>query len=210
MDKINGIGVDTSKYKIEEFDHKAFKKELGVSPDDKIVLAVSEINKNKNYETMLKTMQLLIKEDNKIKLLACGTGELEQEIKAMSKEMGLENNVMFLGFRKDVPKIMQITDVFFHTSFREGLNLSIMEAMFYGIPCVVSNVRGNRDLIENGKGGYVESPTEYESFAKDIKTLLTDAALYKKMGKYNKEQSQKYTVEFVKEQLNKIYDEIEI
>ena len=63
---------------------------------------------------------------------------------------------------------MQISDVFFHASYREGLTLSVMEAMNFGLPCVVSNVRGNRDLIVDGKGGFVCEPEDAEGFAEKI------------------------------------------
>lgn len=203
--KINGIGIDTTKLKNERFDTEKFKQELGLSSSDKVVLTISEINQNKNYITMLKTIKDLVSHDKSIKFVSCGTGIWENKIKSYAKELGIENNCLFLGYRKDIDKILQITDIFLHASFREGLTLSVLEAMSYGVPCVVSNVRGNRDLIINEKGGFVVSPEDYRGFSNKIQQLLSDPILRKSYGSFNKQESEKYKVENVKKELEKIY-----
>jgi len=203
--KINGIGIDENKIKFEDFDKLQFRKELGLNQDDKVVLTVSEVNKNKNYITMLKTMKRLVEKDNSYKFVSCGTGVWKDKIQDFAKELGIEKNCIFLGYRKDIGKIMQISDLFFHASFREGLTLSVMEAMSFGLPCVVSNVRGNRDLIIHGQGGYIANPEEDEKFAEEIASILSNKELYKTMSEFNLNESKKYTVEKVKEQLEEIY-----
>ncbi len=205
--KINGIGVDESKFVLEDFDKTAFRKELGLTEQDKVILTVSEVNKNKNYITMLKTMQRLVKEDKSIKFVSCGTGVWKEKIKNYAQELGVAENVIFLGYRKDVSKIMQVSDVFFHASFREGLTLSVLECMSFGLPCVVSNVRGNRDLIDHEKGGFIAEPTDDEKFAQYLNMVLSDKNLAETFGEYNRAKSRDYTVEKVKLQLEKIYEE---
>lgn len=206
--KINGIGIDENKMEVEEFDKLVFRKELGLEPTDKVILTVSELNANKNYITMLETIKRLVEKDNTIKFVSCGTGVWREKIANYAKELGIEKNVVFLGYRKDIAKIMQVSDIFFHASFREGLTLSVMEAMSLGLPCVVSNVRGNRDLIVDGKGGYISEPTDSQKFAVKIEYLLNNKEDYKLMGEFNKNESKKYTVENVKKQLEKIYEQI--
>ena len=203
--KINGIGIDDNKIKFEDFDKVSFKKELGLNENDKVILTISEINQNKNYITMLQTIKLLVEKDKTIKFVSCGTGVWEEKIHNYAKELEIENNVIFLGYRKDISKIMQITDLFFHASFREGLTLSVMEAMSFGIPCIVSNVRGNRDLVVDGKGGFICEPTDAQKFAVKIEYLFNNLEDYKLFGEFNKEESKKYTVENVKKQLEEIY-----
>jgi len=206
--KINGIGIDKNKIKIEEFDKIAFRKELGLEPTDKVILTVSELNENKNYITMLETIKRLVEKDNTIKFVSCGTGVWREKIANYAKELGVEKNVVFLGYRKDIGKIMQVSDLFFHASFREGLTLSVMEAMSFGLPCVVSNVRGNRDLIVDGKGGYVAEPTDSQKFAVKIEYLLNNKEDYDLMGEFNKKESEKYTIEKVLTQLAEIYEKV--
>ena len=206
--KINGIGIDSHKIKFEDFDKIAFRHELGLTENDKVILTVSEINQNKNYISMLETMKILVEKDKSYKFVSCGTGVWKDKIKNFAKELGIEENVIFLGYRKDIGKIMQITDVFFHASYREGLTLSVMEAMSFGLPCVVSNVRGNRDLIVDGKGGFICEPTDAQNFAVKIEYLLNNLEDYRLMGEFNKQESKKYTIEEIKKQLEKIYEAV--
>lgn len=206
--KINGIGIDDSKIKIEDFDKDSFREELGLTKDDKVVLTVSELNKNKNYITMLKTMKILVQKDKSYKFVSCGTGVWKEKIHKFAEKLGIQDNCVFLGYRKDIGKIMQVSDLFFHASHREGLTLSVMEAMSFGLPCVVSNVRGNRDLIVSGEGGFIAEPEDAKAFSIEIENIFNDKELYDKFSKFNKERSKTYTVEYVKSQLEEIYKEI--
>lgn len=206
--KINGIGIDKNKIKVEDFDKVAFRKELGLESTDKVVLTVSELNENKNYITMLETIKRLVEKDKTIKFVSCGTGVWREKIANYAKELGIDKNVVFLGYRKDVGKIMQVSDIFFHASFREGLTLSVMEAMSFGLPCVVSNVRGNRDLIVDGKGGYIAEPTDSQKFAVKIEYLLNNKEDYNLMGEFNRKESEKYTISQVLTQLAEIYEKV--
>ncbi len=206
--KINGIGIDENKMKTEDFNKDEFKKELGLQNDDKVVLTVSEINENKNYETMLKAIKLVTQQDKSIKFVSCGTGVLRDKIYEYAKELEVQDNVLFLGYRKDVARIMQISNVLLHASFREGLTLSVLEAMHFGLPCVVSNVRGNRDLIEDNKGGFVVECEDAQTFAQKIELLLFNHEMRDEFGAYNKEKSKQYTIEMVKAQLAEIYKEL--
>ena len=207
---INGIGIDKNKMQVENFDKDEFRKEIGLEKGDFAILTISEMNKNKNYLTMLETIKILAKENGNIKFVSCGEGVWQEKIKQHAKNLGIESNCIFLGFRKDVAKIISVCDLFFHASFREGLTLSVMEAMSAGKPCVVSNVRGNRDLIDDNKGGFICEPTDAEGFAEKIKILMKDENLRAKFGGYNKSKAQNYTVEFVKQQLEEIYESIKI
>ena len=139
---------------------------------------------------------------------ACGTGAWKDKILEYSKELGIEDNCVFLGYRKDIAKILQITDVLMHASYREGLTLSVSEAMSFGVPCVVSNVRGNRDLIVDGKGGFVVEPTDDLAFAEKIQEILADENLQIQFGAFNKNRSMDYTVDKVKDQLKEIYNQM--
>lgn len=204
--KINGIGFNGEKYP-ENLKREEARNNLKLK-DEFVILTIAEMIKRKNYETIIKTINELKNEN--VKLLICGDGEEKKEVEEQIKSLGIEDKVSILGYRKDINNILLASDVFFLPSFQEGLTLSVIEAMHFGLPCVVSNVRGNRDLIENGKGGFVENPSNYVAFANHIKTLFTDKSLYELMSSYNKEQSKNYTIQFVKQQLDKVYDEIEI
>ena len=89
----------------------------------------------------------------------------------VANKVGLDNRVKLLGFRSDIAEICKAADIFAFPSSREGLPVSLMEAMAAGLPVVCSNTRGNTDLIEDGKGGYLVEPDDVEGFAKALKKL---------------------------------------
>ena len=84
----------------------------------------------------------------------------------------MEDRVHFLGFRKDIPALLAASDVFVFPSLQEGLPVAQMEAMAAGLPCVVSDVRGNNDLIAPGEGGFLRAPRDVSGFTQDIARLL--------------------------------------
>ena len=155
---------------------------------------------------MLKTIAEL-KEEN-IKFVICGTGRDKEEIESQIKKLGIEDKVLMLGYRKDINSIMNASDIFFLPSHQEGLTLSVIEALNFGLPVVTSNVRGNQDLVENGKGGFVCEQNDYKAFAKCIKELIDNNLLRKEMSKTNKENAKTYSIENVKKQLEEIYKEM--
>ena len=204
--QINGIGLDLKKYKkTEDFDKVTFKEELGVQKDEFVIVTVAEFIKRKNYATMLETIKEL--GDKNIKFLICGRGQQEQEIKNIIERDNLQEKVTILGYRKDVDKILQISDCFFLPSFQEGLTLSIIEAMTFGLPVITSTARGNRDLITDGVNGFVADPRDYKTFANKISILMDDKNLQKEMSKANKKDCQNYDISIVIEQMKKVYEE---
>jgi len=204
--QINGIGLDLSKYKkIESFDKASFKTELGIQKDEFVIVTVAEFIKRKNYNTMLETIKEL--GDKKVKFLICGRGQQEQEIKNIIERDNLKDKVSILGYRKDVDKILQVSDCFFLPSFQEGLTLSIIEAMTFGLPVITSTARGNKDLIIDGVNGFVAEPKDYKTYAEKITTLMEDKNLQKEMSKSNKKACQNYDISVVIEQMKKVYEE---
>lgn len=204
--KIDGIGLDLEKYQDDGKNLSELKAELGIEENQKVILSVSEFIPRKNYPTMLRTVKKLYEKRNDFKYLICGTGRDYEEMKSYAKDLGIENVVNFLGYRRDVNKLMKLSDVFFHQSFQEGLTMGIIEAMQFSLPVVTSDVRGNRDLIEEG-GGFITNPLDEEGQARSLNILLDDQQLRNAMGQYNKDNADKYLLENVQTQLFEIYKE---
>ncbi len=205
--KISGIGLDLNKYDKTKFNKETFKKELGVE-GKKVVLTVAEFIKRKNHKTMFKAFEELKNRDDVVYLL-CGCGKYKDKFEQYVKDNKLEKKIKFLGYRKDIDKIMQISDVFMLLSFHEGLTLSIIEAMHFCLPVVCSGVRGNQDLIENEKGGFVVKTTDYQTAAQKLSYLLDNPSVCEKMGKLNQKNSKQYSIENVKKELDEIYNDID-
>lgn len=204
--KINGIGVNLNRFeKVNEgFDRSTFRKTLGFSENDKIILTVAEHTENKNYETILRTIAAL---PQNYKFISCGVGKLFEKNKKEACLLNLNERVKFLGYRKDVDAIMKASDLFLFASFREGLPLAMQESMYFGLPVVCSNIRGNRDLIDQGKGGFlVNDITNHKLYATAVEEIF-ERGLEKKMGEHNSNKIKEYSIENVLTQMKKIYEE---
>lgn len=206
--KINGIGMAEKKYEPLVETKEEIRNSLNLDADDFVIVTVAEFIRRKNYDTMLKVINELKNQGKKVKFLICGRGQEEETIKNQIKELGIEDNVLLLGFRKDINRILTASDIFMLASFQEGLTLSVIEAMSYGLPCIVSNVRGNRDLVVDGKGGFVVETQNQSLFAKKIVEMMDNGEMRKSFGAFNKQESEKYSIESVKAQLEEIYKEL--
>ncbi|GEN57840.1 glycosyl transferase family 1 [Halolactibacillus alkaliphilus] len=203
IEYIPGVGLDVDKFQNVMVDKKAKRDEIGISEEVFIILSVGELNKNKNHEVVIRA---IAKIDNpSIHYLVCGQGNLDGYLRNLSKELGIENQVNLLGFRKDIPEICKVSDLFAFPSYREGLSVALMEAMANGLPVVCSNIRGNSDLIEDGKGGYLVEPADVEGFAKYIKELISDSDIRIEFGKFNHKKIENYSIENVLCEMEKIY-----
>ena len=110
-----------------------------------------------------------------------------------------------LGYRTDINELLNASDIFVFPSFREGLSVSLMEAMASGLPCVVSRIRGNVDLIDESKGGYLCAPDSVEDFKSALDSLLNNKKHQSEFGKYNKEKMTRFDINYVLNKISGIY-----
>jgi glycosyltransferase involved in cell wall biosynthesis len=123
------------------------------------------------------------KENASCKCVIVGGGPLENELRAMSLELGLESSVVFVGHSEDVRPYLEIGNVFVLPSQWEGMPLAVLEAMAYGLPCIVTDVGGNREIIVHGEHGYVVTPGSSAELAKAITHLLSHKEERERMGR---------------------------
>lgn len=191
---IPGVGIeliDTDS----KLSKKNKRKELGLTEDDFVLLSVGELNDNKNHIVVIHAMKDL--KNKRIKYLICGKGEKKDFLLKQIKYNKLEKRVKLLGFRTDVKEIMQVVDCFIHPSFREGLPVSIMEAMGFGLPVITSNIRGCQDLIVDQYGGFLCNPNEYVEFREAITKVFESSQLFSQMKIFNLEYIKKFDMEHV-------------
>lgn len=203
IEYIHGVGIDPMRFSEIVVDKLAMRRELDVPEDAFILLSVGELNKNKNHETVIRAIANL--NNPKIYYVVCGQGVLENYLKGLSNKLGIDKQMKLLGFRKDIAEICKAADMFVLPSFREGLSVALMEAMASGLPVVCSNIRGNNDLIQDGKGGYLIEPTDVGGFHNSIKRLFESEELRADLSKNNLEQVKKYYLDNVKKEMVKIY-----
>lgn len=148
IELVHGVGVDEKKFNFEMTPQEKheLRKSLGLKDDDFVLIQVGELNKNKNQIMSIKAMKDLVKENKNIHLLLVGKGNLEAFYKQKITEYNLQENVHLLGYRTDIPKLMKISDVLLSLSYREGLPVNVIEGMFCGLPMILTDCRGNREL----------------------------------------------------------------
>ena len=201
---VHGAGINVGVQ--VSIDKSNKRKELGFNDSDIIVASAGDLNPNKNNKTIIEAFSLI--KDKHIHYAICGTGMLKEELKRLARDLGVENNVHFLGFRKDMPEILAASDIFVMPSFREGLPRAIMEAMDLGLPCIGSKTRGIADLIDEGKGGFISKPKDAKGFATVIENLAANPVLREQFGQYNKDKVKVYSKDVVIEELTNIYKEV--
>ncbi len=198
VEKLDGVGVDLSRFAPDKESRRQWREQLGLAAADIALLTVGELTPRKNQHVMLEALGLL--RDERLKLYICGRGELETQLKELVDRLGLNEQVSFLGYRRDIPQICCAADAFVFTSVQEGLPRALLEAMANGKPVICSNIRGNIDLIENAKGGFVV-PNDAKSVADALRQLIGDDALREKMGEYNVEAVKKYDIRKIEAEL---------
>ncbi len=203
---VAGVGVDTKKFGQAEDKREEKRAEIGVPMDKMLIISAGELNQNKNNAVIIKALSHLPR--GEIYYALCGVGESENELKKLAEELGVSEYVKFLGYRSDVPELYKASDVFVMPSFREGLSRSIMEAMASPLPCVVSSIRGNSDLIKKEEGGFLCAPSNVSQFASALEILLNNPDMRQRMKNFNKAASEKYDSEIIGAQILDIYKEV--
>lgn len=203
---VNGIGIDLEKFKPQTKVKKSeLRRQYGYSDDDFILLYTAELNYNKHQDLIINVINLLKDKIPNIKLLLAGLGTLQDKYKQQRDSLNLNSNVKFLGYRNDIVNLLTISDIVVSASRREGLPVNIMEAMATGLPLVVTDCRGNRDLVCNEENGFVIDIDDIEGFANAIEKLYTSKKLRQKFGRKNLEIINSYSLENVKKEMKNIY-----
>lgn len=198
VEYIHGIGINTDRLSSEN-NSVDIRKELGLSSEDFLIISVGELNKNKNQKTIIKALAQI--KDPAIHYLLCGKGNQLESLKKQVIAEGLEKQIHFLGYRMDVLDICRQADVYVMPSYREGLPVASLEAMYCGLPLLTSNIRGLVDVMENGSSGYMYSPDDYKGFADGIFKLKSSHAISRMMGQRNQEFVKKYCIEETKKEI---------
>lgn len=139
---VPGVGVDTDKFSPKAGDGARIRTELGISDSKTMILSVGELNKNKNHEQVIKGL-----EGVDAVYVIVGKGPLNSRLKDVAKECSVD--LRLVGYRTDVIDFYSAADVYVLPSLREGLSVSLMEAMACGLSIACSNIRGNNDLIDS-------------------------------------------------------------
>jgi glycosyltransferase EpsD len=179
-----GVGIDTNFFLNNDkrnLNREVIRKELGIQENDIVLLYAAELNKNKNQIFLVKAMQKLLQERSNVKMIFCGVGPLFHKYEKIIKKLGLKDTVYLLGYRKDMNEIVRASDIYVSASIREGLSVSVLEAISCGLPVLVSDNRGHRDIVKNNNNvGFIYTQNDTRDFIKKIKILINSKERFKK------------------------------
>lgn len=207
--QIDGIGVDTDRFFVASPEQKTvLRAEIGLSDSDFILIYVAEHIERKNHAFILEAMPQLMARIPQVKVLFAGRGRLLDVNSEHAKRLGVDKNVEFLGFRTDIDKLLALSDVGVSASRQEGLGLNLIEEMSAGLPVVATQDRGHREIVVNGKNGYLFEQGDVADFCNRIHELYCDYDLRKKMGECAKDSVRKFELHKAVENMAKIFNEI--
>jgi len=204
---INGVGVDTAKFKDTKINIKKYKQKIGIPSNKILILSVGELSDRKNHQAIIRALSLIKNKDDYIYAI-CGNGVdggTGLKLKELAEQLNV--NVLLLGFRRDIPEIMKCSDIGAIPSIREGLGLAGIQSLAAGVPLVASNVQGIKDYVINGKTGYLCDPFDYTGLSEAI-VKLSDLKTRQLMKDECVEMSSKFDLSISKLQREKIYNSI--
>lgn len=179
-------GIDFKRF--DGLDYKDGKKsELYLRQYKYIVSMVTRLEIVKNPMMLIRTIGLVLKDEPNTAFLIVGDGSLKPDLEEAVNRDGIAPNVFFLGFRKDVEEILQITDVGVLTSDREGLPNAVIEMLASGVPVVATDCEGTREVLDDGVTGFLVKTGDECGAAREIVKLLRDETLRKTMGARGKD-----------------------
>ena len=213
-DKIfyQGNGIDVMKFSRDNLSIEPEKKreEVGLKADELVVGIVARLVYEKGYlELFQAAVQLTRKFDN-VKFLVVGPVETDRKDAVnldILEELGIEENVIFLGMRKDVPELYSTMDIFVLPSWREGIPRALMEAMAMEVPVVATNIRGCREVVKNGETGLLVPVRNHQALAEAVAILLQDEQKRIEMGKAGRKYIlANFTEDAVYQRIIQLYD----
>jgi len=158
------------------------KYKLRIEDDEVIVGIAARLYPVKSIETIVRAARLVKDRNTKVKFLIGGDGEDRRMLEALTREMGLEDTVFFLGWLDDPKELMSSIDISVLTSISESFPYSILEGARFKKATISTRVGGIPDLIENGKNGYLFEPGDVSRFSELILELASDESERANMG----------------------------
>ena len=175
-------GIDLNKFSAWDSKLKSAAKEKFGLQGAKVIGIIARLSDVKGHIYLIEAMQKVLEKIPDARLLIIGEGKEERKLKDLAKHLGIANSVFFMASVADTPQVLSAMDVFVMPSLKEGLGLSLMEAMSCGIPVIGSSIGGIKTLIRNGENGLLVEPKDSNALSGAILELLQDDLKAKALG----------------------------
>ena len=172
-------GVDLSRFRADI--QSSVRRELNL--DNSLAVGiVGTLNKNKGHEYLFKALARIHDEGFSFRCLVAGTGPEESNLRRLQAQLALDNEIIFLGFRNDIPQVIQSVDILVCASFSEAFPRVVVEGMAMGKPVIATNVGGIPEAVIDGVTGFLIPPGNVDALYEALKKLINNKELRENMG----------------------------
>lgn len=189
-------------------DKQKILSKYSIPVDSFVIISTSRLSKQKDISTLINAISIYKhkNEDKNICLLLVGDGPERNELEKLVINLNLKNDVLFLGYCENIPSLLHSADVFVSTTLREGLSISILEAMACGKPVITTDIVANKELIENDITGLLIPTLSPAKLAEAIEKFRNNPELASNCGKLAREKVlHEYTLDRMFEETYKLY-----
>lgn len=207
--QIDSIGVDLSRFKVENYEdiRIKYRKQMNIPQDATVLIYLAELLRNKNQTFLMEVLKLILQKNTNVYLVLAGFDHSEGEFAKYAEKIGVSDHIRFLGWREDVGNLYATSDICTPTSIREGFGLNLVEAMACGVPVVATRNRGHETIINNGVNGFLVELGDSNSFAEKVLELINNNELKQKFIAAGFDDKEKFSSEKVLENLKEIFNE---
>lgn len=201
--------LDISGFDDQKIDF-SLRERYGIKNNEIVIGIVARLEVFKAHRYLIQSISQLVSQGvDRIRLLIVGDGPLQQELRQCVADEGIEEKVVFTGMVEDVASHLRLMDIFAHPSLWEPFGISILEAMYMGLPVVSTAVGGVPDYIDSGRNGLLVPPADSRALAAAIKKLVDSAELRRKLGNNAKNAVvERFLPEAYVHRLESIYEEL--
>jgi 1,2-diacylglycerol 3-alpha-glucosyltransferase len=196
-------GIDLKPY--DQADGKAIREKMGWQKD-KVIISVGRLAQEKNWQVVLEAIQKISGKHPELRMVIIGDGPEKDNLQALASELGISERVAFTGELpfSEIPSYLKAADVFTFASITETQGLVTMEAMAAGLPVVAVDASGTRDIVDDGKQGFLVE-NDSTALANSIERLLDSPTLMKKFKKNALHKAKTFDVKYQAERLVDVY-----
>lgn len=203
----NGVDIETFKY--DKSEREKNRESLNIENDCFVWICVGRFEKAKDHRNLIFAFEKLLKDYKNVQLLLVGSGSLLQEIEDLTRELRIRDYIKFLGVKDDVYNWLSSADGYIMSSAWEVLPLVLLEAAAVGLPIVSTDVGGVREVVTEGRNGYLSIPQDAKDLASKMSKLMClNKVEYEKYSYYGKQHIQRnFTIESIVDKWLNLYNQ---
>ena len=205
--------IDIEKYNPDNYKRKTIRKQLAISDDVFVFTNVARLSPGKGQDIVIKSISMIKEQLKNVLFVFVGEAEesekfYESYLKLLVKENGLDDLIKFLGFRKDIPEILAMSDAFIFPSYAEAFGISLVEAMASGLPNIVCKADGVLDIIIENETSLTFERNDVETLSQNILLLLNNKELREKLRENSIKRAKDFSFESYNKKIIRLYSDL--